>query len=178
MPSQSPSLRPSRTLINVISALFVLGVAVGGFFAREFGLALAAEMIIAIVLAISSPKPRAFCSGLCPRGRALGFGLRPISLDKTLPRMFSSRAFRRFLCGTSMFLVFMSLFQVAPGVGIAEWAGMVFWTLCLITLSLGIVLGLVFKPRTWCAGCPLGTLQDKIREGRSRQALSSPSGTP
>jgi hypothetical protein len=168
----------SRTFITTLSALFVITVALGGFFVRQFGLALAAEMIIAIVLSLTSPKPRAFCSGLCPRGRALGFALRPISLGKSLPRMFSTRQFRRFLCGTSMFLVIASLFQVAPGVGVAEWAGMVFWILCLITLSAGIILGIIFRPRTWCALCPLGTLQDTIREGRNRQALSPPSQTP
>ncbi len=164
----------SRTLTNSLSVIFVLTVAIGGFFLREIGLALAALMVTAIVLSLSSPKPRAFCSAVCPRGRALGFALGPISLRRSFPRLFSSRAFRRFLCGTTMFLVFMSLFQVAPGVGVAEWAGMVFWTLCLITLSAGIILGFVFKPRTWCAVCPLGTLQDTIREGRSANRRPEP----
>ncbi|HUX38409.1 MAG TPA: 4Fe-4S binding protein [Rectinemataceae bacterium] len=159
-----------RLLVNILSLLFVLTVAAGGFFFREFGLALAALMVTAIVLAVSSPKPRSFCSAVCPRGRALGFALRPISLGLSLPRFLSSRAFRRFLCGTTMFLVFMSLFQVAPGVSVAEWAGMVFWTLCLVTLSLGLILGIVFRPRAWCAICPLGTLQDTIREARQRSA--------
>ena len=164
---QKPEL---RRLGNILSVFFVLTVAAGGFFFREIGLALAALMVSAIALALSSPKPRRFCSALCPRGRALGFSLRPISLGLSLPRFLSSRAFRRFLCGTTMFLVFMSLFQVAPGVSVAHWAGMVFWTLCLVTLSLGIILGILFRPRAWCALCPLGTLQDTIREARQRSA--------
>lgn len=157
-----------RRLIDAVSIVFVITVAAGGFFFREIGLALALLMAVAVYLTLSSPKPRAFCSSVCPRGRSLGVVLGPISRRKTLPRFLSSRAFRRFLCGTSMFLIFMSAFQVPVGVGAAAWVGMVFWLLCLITLSLGLVLGIIFKPRAWCAVCPLGTLQDTIREARSR----------
>lgn len=161
------SLRISRRSAEVLSLLFVVAVATGGFFLREVGLALAVLMVTAVTMTLTSRKPRAFCSGVCPRGKALGLGLAPISRRKSLPAFMTSRAFRRFLCGTSMFLVVMSLFNVAPGVSVAAWAGMVFWLLCLVTLGAGILLGLVFKPRAWCAICPLGTLQDTIRESRS-----------
>jgi polyferredoxin len=42
--------------------------------------------------------------------------------------------------------------------------GRVFWWIYMVALSLGILLGLAYKPRAWCAVCPLGTLQDTIGE--------------
>jgi polyferredoxin len=39
---------------------------------------------------------------------------------------------------------------------------MVFWVLCAASLSAGLLMGFFFKPRSWCAICPMGTLQDTI----------------
>lgn len=166
---QKPLVR-SRRLTEVLSLLFVLAIAVGGFFLRELGLALAFLMGTAIYLSLGSARPRAFCSGLCPRGRALGFALGPVSARLSLPAFMRSRAFRRFLCGSSMFFVVMSLFSLPSGWALPAWLGNVFWILCVTTLGLGLLLGLVGKPRAWCAICPLGTLQDTIREARSARA--------
>jgi len=160
----------SRRSADLLSVVFVALVAGGGYFFHEFGLALAMLMALAVVMAFTASTPRAFCSAVCPRGRALGFALAPVALRRSLPHLLSSRAFRRFFCGTTMFLVFMSLFQVKSGVSVPAWTGFVFWILCLASLSTGLVLGFVFRPRTWCALCPLGTLQDTIREARAGRA--------
>jgi NAD-dependent dihydropyrimidine dehydrogenase PreA subunit len=36
--------------------------------------------------------------------------------------------------------------------------GRSFWNLILITTVVGVVLGFIYAPRTWCTFCPMGTL--------------------
>jgi len=40
--------------------------------------------------------------------------------------------------------------------------GAIFVSICLITTIIAIILALIFKPRSWCAICPMGTLQEQI----------------
>jgi polyferredoxin len=37
--------------------------------------------------------------------------------------------------------------------------GLVFWRMCVITTTAGIILGILFHSRTWCIICPVGTFQ-------------------
>jgi ferredoxin-type protein NapH len=47
--------------------------------------------------------------------------------------------------------------------------GLVFWTMCVITTAIGVVLGILLHPRMWCAFCPMGTMQNAI--GGHKQPL-------
>jgi len=139
------------------ASAFVFAIAIGGIFVPEIGLVLAALMVAAIVMTLR--KPRSFCSTVCPRGKALGFIMRRPSKRKALPRFMLSIKFRRLLCGSMMFCVIGSLVRTG---GEIRGVGTVFWALCAISLSTGLLMGYFFKPRSWCAICPMGTLQDTI----------------
>lgn len=146
-----------ETKAQWLFTIFVFSVAAGGVFVPEVGLALIALMLTAIVMTLI--RPRSFCSGVCPRGKALGFIMRKNSRRQALPRFMLSIKFRRALCGSTMFLVIGSL---ARSGGNVRHVGSIFWLLCVITLAAGLILGFFFKPRAWCAICPMGTLQDTI----------------
>jgi len=147
----------SDNAVPIAATVFVFTVAIGGTFIPEIGLVLAALMAAAVVMTLR--KPRSFCSTVCPRGRALGFIMRGPSKRKALPRFMLSIKFRRLLCGSMMFCVIGSLVRTG---GEIRGVGSVFWALCALSLSAGLALGYFFKPRSWCAVCPMGTLQDTI----------------
>jgi polyferredoxin len=167
---------PRRTL-DALALAFVLSVTIGGWFFPVAGLALAVLMAAAVALSLKarfgSARRRAFCNGVCPRGRALGFALRPISRGRTMPKAFSELSFRRGLCGFMMFCVLGSLVRALPGLeGLPAFAaaGRIFWGLCLISLAGGLALGILYRPRAWCVVCPMGTLQDTITGPGERSA--------
>jgi len=49
----------------------------------------------------------------------------------------------------------------------------VFWEMCLITTLIGLPLALLFRPRAWCALCPIGTLQMALGGGRQRWRIDA-----
>ncbi|MFA5853116.1 MAG: 4Fe-4S binding protein [Spirochaetales bacterium] len=141
-----------------VSILLVLGLAIGGFFLPEIGLLVIVLMLIAI--ATNARSSRSFCSGVCPNGRALSASLGKISAGKKLPRLLSSKEFRRALCGLLMFAVVSFLIQSN---GSLAQIGRVFWSVYIAAIGISVVTGLLFKPRAWCAFCPMGTLQDTLK---------------
>ncbi len=148
---------PRNGAFEMAASVFVFVIAVGGIFVPELGLALAGLMAAAIAMTLR--KPRSFCSTLCPRGKALGYIMRGNGRRRALPKFLLSIRFRRLLCGSMMFCVIGSLARTG---GALPRIGLVFWLLCVLSLSAGLILGFFFKPRSWCAICPMGTLQDTI----------------
>ena len=151
-----PKRLPDQTA-QIAASVVAFFVAIGGIFMPEVGLVLAALMVTAVVMTLV--KPRSFCSGVCPRGKALGFIMQKNTKRKALPTFMRSTGFRRLLCGSTMVCVIGNLARVR---GSIHNVGSVFWVLCVISLSAGLVLGFFFKPRAWCSVCPMGTLQDTI----------------
>lgn len=170
-----PTVR-TRRVFDSLALAFVLAVAIGGWFYPVAGLALAVLMAAALALSLLSrfgaARKRAFCNGVCPRGRALAFALKPFASGRPLPRSFADLSLRRGLCGFMMFCVIGSLVRALPGLeGYPAFAaaGRIFWGLCLISLAGGLVLGLLYRPRAWCVVCPMGTLQDTIAGNGSKR---------
>jgi hypothetical protein len=40
-----------------------------------------------------------------------------------------------------------------------------FYSMMMTTTTLGLLLALIYKPRTWCTICPIGTLSDSYLKG-------------
>lgn len=155
----------SRNTVQAAASIaFVLAVAVGGFFYPLVGFAVALVMVAAVAMTLF--KPRSFCAKACPRGRALGLALRPFSRGRPLPAGSVTPGAKRALCGFMMFCVVGNVARLA---GSADALGRFFWGLCVISLAAGVVVGLLYRPRAWCAVCPMGTLQDTIGQARSRR---------
>jgi len=58
-----------------------------------------------------------------------------------------------------------------PG-SIGHW-GSVFWLMCLVTTAIALVLAVIYRPRAWCAICPVGTLQGILGGRRDRWTIES-----
>lgn len=137
--------------------LFVAVFAVGGFFYPILGLVVFGLMVAALIM--NARRRRSFCAGFCPNGTFLAAACKPASRDRKLPRALTSPNFRRMLCGVMIFCMIGLIARSYPD---PVSVGRVFWTIYVIALSIGVAFGLLYKPRSWCAVCPLGTLQDTI----------------
>jgi len=150
-----------------LSVLFILVIAVGGYFLPVLGLAVPALMALALVM--NKRSTRSFCSTACPNGRAFSATTSRWSLNRRLPAFLSEPGLRRMLCGFMMFCVISLLARYGKG-GVPA-IGRIFWAIYVLATGIGFVVGSVSKPRAWCAFCPMGTLQDTIAStGRARRA--------
>jgi polyferredoxin len=140
------------------SVLFILVIAIAGYFMPVIGLAVPGLMVLALVM--NRHVTRSFCSTACPNGRALAVVTRPLSLDRRLPEFLTNPGLRRALCGFMMFCVISLLARYGKG-GVPA-IGRIFWAIYVLATGIGFVVGIVSKPRSWCAFCPMGTLQDTI----------------
>lgn len=148
----------NRRVREIASVVFVAAVAVGGFFQPLIGLAVAVLLLAAA--AMNFFRPRSFCSSVCPRGTALGFVLSRSPRRRPLPDFLKTGGVRKALCGFMMLCVVVNVVRSA---GSFPALGLFFWGLCVLSLGAGLLLGFLYKPRAWCAVCPMGTLQDTLR---------------
>ncbi len=125
--------------------------------------------MMAFFLGLSIFKGRQWCGWFCPRGSFLERILGKVSLNKRAPRLFKMPAFR-----WSIFAALMSFmtFRLIRTGGDAAKIGSVFITMCIVTSILAISLGLVFKPRSWCSFCPMGTLQGVLGANKNLITVS------
>jgi polyferredoxin len=143
-----------------LSLALVLAIGVGGFFYPPLGLSVIGLMLVAILL--NHKSTRLFCSNVCPNGRSLSFSLKPISRGKKIPKFLVAKEFRRGVCGIMMFCVISLFARSGSENPLAYSVGRVFWSIYVASIGISVVAGVLFKPRAWCAFCPMGTLQDTI----------------
>jgi len=145
------------TIQSALSIVFVLAVAIAGYFYPLVGFAVPFVMLVAIVMTLVRPK--SFCAYACPRGKALGLALKPFSRGKPIPAGLITPGIKRALCG---FMMFCMIGSVARYSRMPVALGTFFWAVCAISLAAGVTVGLMYRPRAWCAMCPMGTLQETI----------------
>ena len=116
--------------------------------------------VIAIIcmigpVAMSLMKGRYWCGHFCPRGSLYDKLVSRFSPHKQIPEIVRSKGFRIF-----MLCFIFGMFGVQLYVNGLTLAGIgrTFWNIILLTTVVGIVLGFVYAPRTWCSFCPMGTL--------------------
>lgn len=102
---------------------------------------------------------RYVCGNLCPRGSFLDRVIPHISPNKHIPSFLRNMLFRWIVFAALMgFLVFRISRNPSD---IYHW-GKVFWVMCVITTGIGVVLGVLIRPRAWCSFCPIGTMQNAL----------------
>lgn len=109
---------------------------------------------------------RYVCGNLCPRGALYDRLVARIGGRRQVPSWIRSMPLRLALLALLMGL--MGYRISSNPVDPAHW-GRVFWMMCLITTAIGVPLGLLIHPRTWCSFCPIGTVQRIL--GGTRRAL-------
>ncbi|TDT71951.1 4Fe-4S binding protein [Hypnocyclicus thermotrophus] len=121
-----------------------------------FGLAALFCMVPAIYVSIKEKK-KTFCGFYCPRGNFLTKLLQKISLNKKAPKFFQSSKFKS-LFFALMFAFF--IYSLNKTEGDLFKIGFVFFRFILTSTIIGSILGIFFKPRTWCQICPFGYMTE------------------
>jgi polyferredoxin len=132
-------------------------IVIAGLFYPLLGYLVVAMMGVFITLAFF--KGRYWCWNLCPRGAFLDIVLSKVSIKKPLPVIFSKQWFRWLV-----FILFISflVFRIISAGGNPIVIGAVFVVMCGVTTVISIIMGVFGKHRSWCAICPMGTLQETI----------------
>ncbi|SHK14756.1 4Fe-4S binding protein [Tepidibacter formicigenes] len=120
-----------------------------------FGLAC---MISPIVFS-STGQGKVHCSHYCPRGSFLGKFLNKLSIGYNVPSFMKNKLFKHTI------LIFMltsfSLSLYKRGLTLTN-IGSTIFRLVFVTTIVGIFLGIIYKPRTWCTICPMGHASNLI----------------
>lgn len=99
-------------------------------------------------------RGKAHCRAYCPRGSLLGKWLPYLSLQRDLLHFMTQKWFKLTLLALMVGVFGLSLYHAG-----GEFHKIAFRVFRFMAMSLGvgIVLGIVFKPRSWCVVCPMGT---------------------
>lgn len=133
-------------------------VLAGGFFWPYAGLIVPGVMAGGLGTAALG-KGRFFCGYACPRGAFLGEWLRGLRQRRVPPPL---RTRVRWLL-LPLLLGFMG-WRLWSGPFTGAYVGQVFWTMCVVTTALALLLALAYRSRAWCAVCPIGTLSSVLRQ--------------
>ncbi len=93
------------------------------------------------------------CQKYCPRGSILGRFLEKISMQNSLPKFMMKKAFKNVLLLLMISVFSFSMYHAGFNYNKIAFSVFRFMTISLI---LGFVLGVFFKPRSWCVICPMG----------------------
>ena len=151
--------RDRNALKGYLFFAFALVIMIGGFFQPLLGLAV--PVLLALAIALSFARKRPFCSRVCPRAGILSHVVSRWSRYRQMPAYLYSQGVRNALCA---FLLICAVGQTSRLWPEFRAVGNFFWIVCVLTFVLSVAMGIIFKPRSWCAVCPLGTLQSTLNE--------------
>ena len=94
------------------------------------------------------------CRSYCPRGSILAKWLPYVSLNKNMPKFMTSKAFKY-----GLLALMVAVFSYSLSHANWEFNKIAFrvFRFMVMSLAVGIVTGMLFKPRSWCVVCPMGT---------------------
>jgi polyferredoxin len=146
-----------KRIAQLIMVWFLPLIVIGGLFVPTLGYFVFFMMLF--FLTLSYFKGRFWCSHLCPRGAFLDLVLSKFSLKRKIPKIFLRPKVKWIF-----FILFMAffIFQLVISPKDLYFIGFVFVKMCIITTTIAILLGIPLPERTWCAICPMGSLQAKI----------------
>ncbi len=145
---------PGREQTQWLMLLFLPLVVVGGYFYPLLGLLVVGFIIFFLFL--NAKRGRQYCGWFCPMGSFQERVLTHFSLHLDILPVFKATWFRWLLFAAMMGLLGSRLFMAW---GDAEAVGSVFRMMWILSTGLAIGIGIFFKPRTWCAVCPMATMQ-------------------
>lgn len=93
------------------------------------------------------------CQKYCPRGSLLARVLESISLKNKLPKFMASKKFKNGLLTAMVLLFSISMYHAGFNFNRIAFAMFRFMSMSLLV---GIITGIIFKPRSWCVVCPMG----------------------
>lgn len=151
-----------RRLQWILAPLTILVIALGW---KYPALGFVVPLTMLTGLAVSFFNGRYVCGNLCPRGSFLDRLVPFISPNRPIPGAFRNNLFR--LAVVVGLMGFMGYRLSLNPTSWEHW-GRVFWVMCVATTAIALILAVLFNPRTWCAFCPMGTMQSWIGGSRNR----------
>ena len=115
------------------------------------------------------------CQKYCPRGSLLGKFLEEISLKKNHPKFMTTKKFKHF-----MLILMMSVFTVSMVHTKGEFNKIAFamFRFMSVSMILGIIMGIIYRPRTWCVVCPMGHAAGLIKQSQEIMAKNKVARQP
>ncbi len=115
------------------------------------------------------------CRNYCPRGSLLGKFLKSISMKNNQPKFLSTKQFKNFMLFFMLTIFTISMIHTGGDFDKIAFAMFRFMTSSLI---LGILLGIVYKPRTWCIICPMGHATGLIKTSMDKKEREKNTAQP
>ncbi|UCF09515.1 MAG: 4Fe-4S binding protein [Candidatus Bipolaricaulota bacterium] len=122
-----------------------------------FGFSVPLVMLVGIIGSFF--RGRFVCGNLCPRGAFYDRLVAKVSRSRPVPRWLRSLAFR---WGLVVVLMGFMIYRIALNPADPLHWGRVFWLMCVVTTAIGLPLGVLIHPRSWCSFCPIGTIQRAV----------------
>ena len=119
-------------------------------------------------------RGRYVCGNICPRGSFYDTFFRVVGGSRPVPPLLTGMRFRWWVVALLMSLMAL---QIAQDPGNPMHWGRVFWLVCLVTTAVGMLLGVIYRPRTWCSFCPVGTMANAIGGEKDRLSIASHCGS-
>ncbi|NBI07054.1 4Fe-4S binding protein [Senegalia massiliensis] len=111
-------------------------------------------------------RGKVHCSHYCPRGSFLGKFLQKINLGNNMPKWMKTKKAKNILLGIMITLLSISLIHSGGDFNKIAFSLFRFMGVSFIV---GIMMGIIFKPRSWCQVCPMGYstgLIKKVKDNR------------
>jgi len=106
------------------------------------------------------------CSSICPRGSFLHNIMEKISLNNNMPKFMLKKWFKNMIV-LIMFTVFgVSVFKAKGDIRLI---GFIVFRMVVVTSIIAFVLGVLYKPRSWCAVCPMGHISGEITKYKNKK---------
>lgn len=140
--------------------IFTLVVAFGGLYEPKLGL-----LVILVILGLlmtSFFTGRFWCGNICAHGSLYDRILLKYSLNRKIPKFFRSKTLMILFFiwfGGKITFKLIKVFSAFSGMMFLDKLGLIFVSSYIMVLIIGVPIGLLFSPRTWCRFCPMGTMQ-------------------
>lgn len=109
------------------------------------------------------------CSKYCPRGSILAKFLQNISFENNLPKSFRGKRAKNTLLTLMMVMFSVSLYHAFHQPNIIKAVAFGVFRLMMVSLALGVMMGVIFKPRSWCQVCPMGHATGLIKKSKDKK---------
>lgn len=113
------------------------------------------------------------CAKYCPRGSLLGRFLERISLGNSLPVAWRAQTVKHALVALMLTMFGFSLSHALQAPQPLVAVGFATFRLMMVSLAVGVIMGVVFKPRSWCQVCPMGHATALISKAHQRRMPQS-----
>lgn len=110
-------------------------------------------------------KGKIHCSHYCPRGSIFGKFLPSLSKDRKLPDFMRTVWFKNVLLGMMATMLTIALIHSH---GDPHKIAFALFRFMSVSFIVGLLMGIFFKPRSWCQVCPMAHATGLIKTAKER----------